>query len=80
MVPMERQPRGSQGMFLSRPEVLVALPGYDYSQLSTLQHSHTNLPSVSTDTHAGSSAYGDHDDDAAADQPSSLFDDVLLFP
>jgi hypothetical protein len=33
LVPKERRPRHSQSIFVPTPEVLVAIPGHDYSQI-----------------------------------------------
>jgi hypothetical protein len=33
LVPKQRRPRNSQGIFIQSPEVLVTVPGHDYSQM-----------------------------------------------
>jgi hypothetical protein len=76
MVPKQQRPRNSQNMFISRQEVLVSVPGHDYSQMPVPDRG--RMPRVATyaDTAPGFTAYSPPE--AADEFPTFGVDDVFI--
>lgn len=78
LLPKERRPRNSQGIFISRPEVLVAIPGREYTQLPMPDRG--RMPRSSR--HATPSSTTDHTPEDAVEEgyepPTADLDQVFV--
>lgn len=79
MVPKQRRPRNSQGMFISRPDISVAVPGQDYTQMPFPDRGRKGRAATSANAVSGSTAYS-YPEDATNDPPAFDIDDVFIEP
>lgn len=80
MVPKQCRPRNTHGMFISRPDISVAIPGQDYTQMPFPDRGHKGHAATSANTISGSTAYS-YPEDATTDEPPAFdIDDVFIEP
>ena len=86
-VQKQRRPRNSQGMFISSKEVLVSVPGHDFSQMPVPDRGRLPRAATSANIASGSTNYNRCDSEAATntefatdDPPAFDMDDIFITP
>ena len=78
LVPNQRRPRNSQGIFIQKPEVLVTVPGHDYSQIPIPDRG--RMPRAGSEAGASRTAYNTLEAtiDEGYEGPAFDIDDVFV--